>query len=118
MIVRPATKEDIDRCELSYAKPSVKAWVIDDDGVKVLGGFALINGRWFVFCDIEPGYEGKYKTALGRIGYRAFQEMKRMGVRYIYAEADPKIPTSVRWLVRLGFMSDPRNPHLYRWENG
>jgi len=116
-IVRPATREDIEAFSDMQNKPTVKAWVGEVDGrVVALGGFALQAGRWVAFCDLTE--EARlHKMTLMRTGKRVMDEAKKMGIRYIYAEASPQEVGAVRWLESLGFKLDPRSVYLYRWES-
>lgn len=115
LIVRPATKEDIETFAPDREKPSIRAWVGDLDGeIIALGGVAFTKGRWFAFLDLTERAR-PYKMTLARAALRFFAEMRKDGIRYIYAEADLDEPTSLRWLTSLGFTLDPRTLHLYRW---
>lgn len=116
MIVRPATREDIEAFSSVPNKPSLLAVVGEIDGKIVgLAGFAFTNGRWVAFCDLEPEARS-YKTTIARAAIRMFRKAKEKGVRFIYAEANPQEPGAVRWLTSLGFEIDPRSSHLYRWK--
>lgn len=115
MRVRRATREDIERFSELASKPTVKAWIGEVDGeVVAMAGFALFKGRWLAFCDIADRAKVG-KMALARAARRAFDEARKEGVKYVYAEADLTVPGSVRWLMSLGFEHDPRTAYLYRW---
>lgn len=116
MRIRPATAEDIAAFSGLPSKPTIRAWVGEADGkVIALAGFAFSKGRWLAFCDLRPEAR-KYKMALARGALRAFAEIKRQGIKYVYAEVDPDEPGAVRWLTSLGFTVDPRNVYLWRWK--
>lgn len=115
MRVRPATRQDIEAFSDVPGKPTMRAWAGEIDGrVVALGGFAFSNGRWFGFCDLtEEAREHRFTIA--RAAKQAFEEARRQGIRFIYAEADTKEPGSVKWLTSLGFELDPRTEYLYCW---
>jgi len=115
MIIRKATAEDIATFSSLTNKPTILAWVGEENG-ELLGiaGFALSNGRWFGFCDATARAR-KHKIAIGRAAKRAMEEMKSMGIKYIYADLDRNEPGAERWLRSLGFTIDPRSLSLYRW---
>lgn len=117
MIIRPAKMADIERFTDHSPKPTVRAWVGEEDG-EILGvaGFALIYGRWFGFCDITA--EGrKHKIAVLRAARRAMEEFKATtNARYIYVNVDRDEENSVKWLTSLGFKRWHRgNPDSFRW---
>ena len=125
VVSRPATREDILAFSAVVKWPTAKAWVGEIDGEVVsLGGFALIRGRWIGFLDVtEKGreYLGKnlgVKVALIRVMSDALREARRMGIKYIYAEADTQFPKAAELLLRMGFHLDPRSKQLYRWTPG
>lgn len=115
MHVRAATATDIAAFSDMTGKPTLKAWVGEVDGQIVgLAGFAFSHGRWYAFCDLREAARA-HKVAIVRAGLMILAEARRMGIRYLYAEADPKEPGAVRWLTSLGFALDPRTTYLYRW---
>lgn len=115
MIIRRATAEDIATFSSLENKPTILAWVGEEDG-KIVGiaGFAFSKGRWFGFCDATERAR-KHKIMFARAAIRAMEEMKSMGVKYIYADLDRYEPGAERWLRSLGFTVDPRSLYLYRW---
>lgn len=115
MIVRQATREDIAAFSDMANKPTILAWVGEDEG-KVVGiaGFAYSRGRWFGFCDLRPEAR-KYKMTIARAAIRAMREARARGIRYVYAQPDPEELGAKRWLTSLGFSADHRTPSLYRW---
>ena len=116
-IARPATREDITAFSSLKDIPTVKAWCFDLDGrVIALGGLSLTKGRWFAFLDLTDEARA-YKMTLMRTAKRMMAEAERMGIRYVYTEADLDEPRSTEWLRRLGFEIDPRSEYLYRWKN-
>lgn len=117
LIVRPATREDITAFSSVKDTPTVKAWCGDLDGrIIALGGLSLTKGRWFAFLDLTEDAR-PYKMTLMRMAKRVMAEAARMGIRYVYTEADLDEPRSTEWLQRLGFEIDPRSEYLYRWKN-
>ena len=114
MIVRPATREDIEAFSTRPNKPSIKACVgVLDGKIVALAGVAFSKGRWFAFCDLLPEAR-PFKFTLARNAIRGMEELKKQGVRFIFAAADPNEPGSERWLESLGFRIDPKT-QLYRW---
>ena len=100
----------------------MRGWVGEVDGKAVaLGGFALVKGRWVGFIDItEEGRELLKKNmyvraALIRAAVTGLREARRMGVRFVYADADMRFPRADEMLEKLGFHVDPRSQVLYRW---
>lgn len=116
MIVRPASREDIEAFSDMPQKPTLRAWAGEIDGrIVALGGFAFTNGRWLGFCDLTEEAR-KHKFAIARTAKRVLAEARKQGIRFVYAEADPTEPGARRWLASLGFTIDPRSKHLYRWK--
>lgn len=115
MRMRRAVKEDIEKFSKLASTPTIKAWVGESDGEAVLvAGFASFKGRWLAFCDIaDKSKVGK--VALGRAAKRALDEIRKDGIKFVYAEVDTNEPGAVRWLTSLGFDLDPRTNYLYRW---
>ena len=115
MIIRPATRDDIEAFSKLRNKPTIMAWVGDIDGRIVgIAGFARTSGRWYGFCDLHEEAR-PHKMKIARAARRAMQEAKRRGIRYVYAQIDPEEPGAEPWLRSLGFRIDPRMPSLYRW---
>lgn len=113
--IRPATAEDIARFSDMANKPSIRAWVAEQDGRLLgMGGIALAKGRWFGFVDVTDEMLA-HKITLARAAIRFLDEVKRSGVRFIYAEVSPHEPGAGRWLESLGFEFDVRSQHFYRW---
>lgn len=115
VIVRAATREDIEAFSDLEAKPTAKALCAELDGRIIgLGGIAFIRGRWFAFCDLTPEAR-RYKVLIAKTARRIFADARRDGVKFIYTEADPNEPRAIAWLHSLGFELDPRSQTLYRW---
>lgn len=115
LIVRKATREDIEAFSDLPEKPTLKAWCGEIDGeIVALGGFARFHGRWIGFCSLKKEAR-KYKMTIARTAIRSLEEARRLGIRYIYADAQDDEPGSEKWLRRLGFEIDPRTPGIYRW---
>lgn len=87
-----------------------------DAGGKIiaLGGVALSGGRWFAFVDLDDEAR-RHKVALARAAIRFFAMLRREGIKFVYAEADPEESGSIAWMTRLGFVKDLRTNYLYRW---
>jgi GNAT superfamily N-acetyltransferase len=122
--VREAIKNDIVgfSTPAGVAAPTLRGWVGEIDGKPVaLGGFALAMGRWIGFVDVtEEGRDLLKKNMYVRAAFvgtavKALREARRMGVRYIYADADMRFPRADELLEKLGFHVDPRTESLYRW---
>jgi hypothetical protein len=115
VIVRPATREDIEAFSDMPDKPTLRAWAGEIDGrIVALGGFAFSGGRWFAFCDLTEEAR-KHKFTIARTAHMVLSEARKQGIKFIYAEADPEEPGAVRWMASLGFTIDPRTVYLYRW---
>lgn len=115
LIVRPATKSDIEAFSSMANKPTVRAIVGEIDGKIIgLGGLALIKGRWFAFCDLTEEARA-YKMTIARAAIRLMASARRDGIKFIYAEAAPDEPRALAWFASLGFTRDPRSDHFYRW---
>lgn len=116
MIVRRATREDIEAYSELPSNPTTLAWVGEIDGRIVgLAGLARVNGRWMAFCDLEDEAR-PFKTTIARQAIRIFREAREKGIRYIYAEANPNELGAVKWITSLGFEPDKRTPQYYRWK--
>ena len=114
MHVRPATRADIEAFSDMPNKPTILAWAGEVDGeIIALGGIAFSNGRWFGFCDLKDEAR-KYKMTIMRTTKGVFEEARRQGIRYVYAEADSNEPKAERWLASLGFELNPKTS-VYRW---
>ena len=115
LVIRPATKADIDAVVELANKPSIRAWVAEIDG-RILGmaGIFRHDGRWYGYADMTDEIRG-HKMALGRAARRFLAGVDRDGIKYIYAEASPTQPRAVAWLESLGFRIDARGGHYYRW---
>lgn len=115
-VIRPATAEDIARFSDMPNKPSIRAWVAEDENGNLIGigGIFLTGGRWFGFVDVHDEMRA-HKMRLMRAAIRFLDEMRQGGVRYIYAEIAPKEPGARAWLESLGFEFDQRSQHFHRW---
>lgn len=114
--VRLATREDIEAFSPMRMKPTIKALCMEVDGkIIALGGYALVKGRYFGFCDLLDEAR-QYKMHIARAAKRFLRSARDEGVKFIYAEADPEESGAVRWLTSLGFTVDPRTAVLYRWK--
>jgi N-acetylglutamate synthase-like GNAT family acetyltransferase len=113
--VRRATRADIEAFSDLANKPTIRAYVgVLDGEIIAIGGLAFSMGRWFAFCDLTEKAR-KYKLTIARVGKRIMDDAREMGLRFVYADADPNEPTAVRWLTSLGFEPDPRTLVYYRW---
>ena len=113
VLVRRATREDIENFSDATMKPTMKAWLGELDGkILGMGGLALSNGRWFAFCDLTDEAR-KYKMTIVKISYEIMRDAKRSGIKFVYADADTEEPMSRRWLASLGFIPDLKTG-LYR----
>lgn len=115
IVVRPATHEDIAQFSDLANKPTIRAMVAERDGrIIALGGIALSQGRWYAFADL-PEEIRPYKMTIARAAKRFFRDLRRDGIRYVYAEASPVEPRALAWFASLGFEFDERSQHYYRW---
>lgn len=95
----------------------MRAWVGEIDGRIIgMGGIASSHGRWFAFCDLKDEAR-KYKRAIVKAARTVMADARQMDVAFVYAEADPEEPMSVRWLQSLGFERDERTGFLMRWQH-
>ena len=123
VVIRSAERADIEKfSNKMMASPSIKGWVASiDDQALMLGGLALINGRWIGFIDATPeAREYLKKNMMVRVQFmrmiaERLKEFKEQGIRYIYAEADTDQPRAIELLEKFGFKIDPRSQYLYRW---
>jgi hypothetical protein len=115
IVVRPATREDIEAFSDIAAKVTIRAFVAVRDGeILGLGGIARHRGRWFGFVDLEPELR-PHKMLIMRAAKRFLAAARRDGIQYIYAEVSPEEPRALAWLTSLGFEFDQRSMHYYRW---
>lgn len=115
LVVRPATRADIETYAGRPSNETIRAFVGELDGkVIAIGGLATVKGRHFAFLDLDEEARG-YKMHIMRMALRMMQNASSRGVRFIFAEADQCEPKSDAWLKRLGFKPDPRSQNLYRW---
>lgn len=114
LTVRKATRADIETFAGRRNNETIRAFVGDLDGKIIgIGGLAVVKGRYYAFCDLEPEMRS-YKMHIMRTAMKVFANARRAGVRFVFAEADTKEPKSVAWLTRLGFEPDSRAEHLYK----
>lgn len=103
LIVRRATKADLEAFSDMENKPTLRAWVGDLDGeIIAIGGLAVFKGRYYAFIDLKPEAR-QFKIHIMRSAKRMLAEAKRSGIKYIYAECSPVEPKASAWLARLGF---------------
>lgn len=104
-VIRPATRDDIDRFRGEYELgPSVKALVGDLNGELIaLGGLAYCGGKVVAFLDLKPEAR-KFKKSMHQAALMVMEMAKAGGHRFVYANAEPGEPTAERWLTRLGFV--------------
>ena len=115
VIVRPATREDIEAFSAAPQKPTMKAWVGELDGRLIgIGGLAFSHGRWFVFCDLTDEAR-QYKVTIAKTALTVMKEARRMGLKYVYAEIEDEEPAALRWQRSLGFELDERSGFLMKW---
>ena len=115
--IRPASREDIAAFSDEENKPTIKAFCAELDGKIIgLGGVALEKGRFIAFADL-PDEIRPYKMTIMRWAKRFFEQARKDGIRFIYADANPNEPKSVAWLKSLGFERDHRSKRLYRWKS-
>lgn len=114
--IRKATGEDIARFSDMPNKPSIRAWVAEDEDGNLIGmgGVALSRGRWYGFVDVTDAIR-PFKMTIARSAIRFLNQMRRDGIRYIYAEVSDNEPGAKAWLESLGFEFDQRSQFLYRW---
>lgn len=116
LLVRPATRQDVEAFAGKPNAQTVRAFVGDLDGkIIAIGGVAVVKGRHYAFLDLDEEARG-YKMHIMRTALRMMQDASKRGVRFIFAEADQCEPKSDAWLKRLGFETDPRAQNLYRWK--
>lgn len=77
--------------------------LVDDRLIGVGGLVHTPNGVWASVLMNEEAR--RYPAAIHRAGLKAISEFKRLGLRRVYASADPD-PKAERWLLRLGFCAE------------
>ncbi len=113
--IRRATAEDIASFSTMTEIPTTIAWCGEMEGRIIgLGGFARGKGRWVAFLDLTDEAR-PYKMTLMRAAIRAMAEARRVGIRFVFAEADLNEANPVEWMQSLGFELDPKSQRLYRW---
>lgn len=119
LVVRPATRSDIEQFSERAKLATLRAYVADCDGELIgLGGLAFIKGRWFAFLDMKPGATDApgHKMALMRTAKRVMADARSLGIKFVYVQPDANEPGAAKWLASLGFTPDGRDPHIYRWK--
>jgi hypothetical protein len=110
--VRYATLQDAD---FFYTERlmSFKAWVIEDKELLVIGGYLLHpeGNVMFVKCR-----DGAPKKTLWQISKKVVKEVSKIDLP-IWAVRDEQVPTSKRYLERLGFkfLHIHNNEEIYLW---
>lgn len=113
LVVRRATKADIDAFGDLPHSPTMRAWCGDLDGEIIgIGGFYFHKGRWVGFCDLKEE-ASRYKVAFIKTARLAMNEMKRSGHRIIYAQVDENYPLAHKWVGALGFKKTKSG--VWRW---
>jgi len=104
IVIRPATRADIDAMIDEKLPWRVRAWAVEKgDELLGIGGFAYQpNDTIAAFVLKKPGAE-KYAVSLHRAGLMAMREARRLGYRRIVALAEQTNEAAERWLIRLGF---------------
>lgn len=114
-VIRPATREDVLRFFKGWGALTVQAVVgVVRGHVVGIGGLAHIEGQLWAFSAFAPSAR-RYKISIVRAAAKVIADAKARGVKYIYAQADPKEPGAVRWMSSLGFRPT-HQPGIYRWE--
>lgn len=116
--IEPATVDDIGKFSMGQGWPTLRAWV-GKEGDEPIALFGLARGadaRWYAFFDITDKARAHKKTIV-RTGKMLMDEARKMGLQYVYAQADKNEPMAVRWMQSLGFELDPRSQILMRWKN-
>lgn len=116
--IEPATEDDIGKFSMGQGWPTLRAWVgkVEDEPIALFGLARGADARWYAFFDITDAAR-PFKKAIVRTGKMLMDEARKMGLPYVYAQADENEPLSVRWLRSLGFEIDPRSGILMRWKN-
>lgn len=115
LIVRRATRDDIEVYSKKPLAQTIRAIVGEIDGkIVALGGVYLSKGRHYAFVDLEDECR-KYKMTIARHAIRFLSDVRRSGVKFVYACRDETEPGSLRWLTSLGFKPDPRAETLFQW---
>lgn len=87
-------------------------------GKRVLGLGGLIyqpNGEFWASALLSPRMV-KYPVALHRAGKMAIAEWRRLGIRRVFAAAEPGNPKAEAWLERFGFQAEIcRGVKVYVW---
>jgi hypothetical protein len=111
--VRPATEADLKQFAPSFH--SVRAMAMEVDGKVVgIGGVALVNGRWLAFIDALD--EAREHGVVAARHIKTFlAQLRKEGVKFVYAARDENEPKAKRLLTWLGFETDPRTLKLVRW---
>jgi len=116
--VEPATPDDISKFSMGQGWPTMRAWVSkeEDEPIALFGLARGADARWYAFFDITDKARAHKKTIV-RTGKMLMDEARKMGLQYVYAQADENEPLAVRWMKSLGFKLDPRSQILMRWKN-
>ena len=115
LLIRPATREDIEAACSLPLYPRMRALVAERDGALIgFAGVFVREGRWYGFADLTDGLRA-HRFLLARAARSFLSDIKRDGIKYIYAEVSPIQPRSLPWLKSLGFRPDPKGSHFYRW---
>jgi hypothetical protein len=116
VVIRPATRADIDDWYGGEYKRSCRAWVIERGGRPAcVAGYSFEDGYVLMFSDIRDPEAPK--TAIWRGARLVIDHVKRAGLPLL-ALADPEIQGSGRFLERLGFILQQSTEHgdIYQWQ--
>lgn len=102
MIIREATRRDIEDFMGHDDIPTNKSWICVDNGTVVcLSGLMRYDNRWFVYFEIgDAELLKRHRIAIVRYVRRIVNGYP--GVLYALINVDH--PRSAKWLVSLGFL--------------
>ena len=116
LVIREATKADIDAINGVAQSPTTRALVAEVDGVKIgIGGYYIREGRYYGFRDLSSTDAAPYRLAIARAAKRFMRDAEKRGIKRMYTIVDFDEPRALCWVTSLGFWPDDHYRKLYRW---
>jgi L-amino acid N-acyltransferase YncA len=97
--------------------PSQCVTLVKGDEVLAIGGIRRFDGVLEAWARISPEAR-RHPIALHKAARGFHEQLKRQGIRKLFAVADPDVPASDRWLERHGFThcGTVENRKVYQWQ--
>lgn len=116
--IREATKQDYEQVHDESLEHSVRAWVLDVNGMLCgIGGVVLVRGVYTMFVKLIDGIEIP-KSIIVKALKQGWQLISQMQFVVLYAIKDAGLPTAHNLLEKFGFKDkeDCEYGRVYEWQ--